>query len=281
MSAMNVLGVLFALTSALVWGGGDFSGGLATRRDNQFQVLALAAPAGLVVLIVFALLYHEPLPAGRFVVLAALGGLAGAVGLAALYRGLAVGSAAVVAPTSGVLGAALPVVYTSLTHGAPSPSQLAGFALALTGIFLVSRAADHRHGNRRAGLLLGIVAGLAFGVFFILIAEASPGRLFTPLIVARCVEFAAALLMLAFGRLAVPRVRANPVALLAGVLDAGGNVFYVLAGQFVRLDIAAVLASFYPAMTVALASLIMKERVTRGQQAGVALCMAAIALITI
>jgi drug/metabolite transporter (DMT)-like permease len=85
----------------------------------------------------------------------------------------------------------------------------------------------------------------------------------------------------AVSRLKFASVRANPYALLAGVLDAGGNVFYVLAGQFVRLDVAAVIASFYPATTVALASLILKEKVTRGHLVGVLLCLGAIVLITL
>ena len=154
---MNTLGVIFALTSAIVWGAGDFSGGLATRRSDPFQVLALAAPAGLVVLIIFAVLYHEPFPAGSGVVFSLLGGLAGAAGLAALYRGLAVGNAAVVAPTAGVLGAALPVVYAVFAHGAPAPLQFVGFALALGGIFLVSRGGRRR--QRQAARLSSRPAG--------------------------------------------------------------------------------------------------------------------------
>ena len=278
---MNALGVIFALASAIVWGAGDFSGGLAARRSNPFQVLALAAPAGLVVLIVFALLYREPLPSGLAVVLSLLGGLAGAVGLAALYRGLAAGTAAVVAPTSGVVGAALPVLYGLLVHGAPALAQVAGFVVALAGIFLVSRASGNEGGRGQSGFLLGVLAGLGFGAFFIFIAEASRDLIFTPLILARGVEFAVALVMIGVSRLRFPPVRANPIAVLAGVLDAGGNVFYVLAGQFVALGVAAVIASFYPATTVVLSSLILKEKVSRGQQVGVLLCLAAIVLITI
>ncbi|MGE5603903.1 MAG: GRP family sugar transporter [Nitrososphaerales archaeon] len=278
---MDLFGVMLALTAALVWGAGDFSGGLATRRSNQFQVLTLAALSGLVVLILFALLNREPFPAGRSAVLALVGGVAGAIGLAALYRGLAVGSAAVVAPVAGVLGAAVPVLYAAFMRGAPAPLRGVGFTLALAGIFLVSRSAtdEGRHGQR--GLLLAVLAGLGFGAFFILIAEASHTLVFTPLILARSVEFTVGLLGVAFSRLRVPSPRANPMALLAGVLDGAGNVFYVLAGQFVRLDVAAVIASFYPATTVVLSSLILKEKVSRRQSVGVVLCLAAIMLITV
>jgi drug/metabolite transporter (DMT)-like permease len=278
---VNLLGIVFALASALVWGGGDFSGGLATRRNSPFQVLALSSLSGLVVLAAFALLYREPFPQGRAVVLALLAGIAGAVGLAALYQGLAAGSAAVVAPTSGVLGAAVPVAYSVWQNGAPAALQLAGFAAALLGIVLVSRPVEDETSRGRQGFPLAMLAGLGFGVFFILIAEAGRQLVFTPLILARGVEFSIAALMLLASRLRFPSARANPIALLAGVLDGGGNALYVLAGQFVPLGVAAVLASFYPAATVALSSIILKERVAPGQRAGVALCLAAIVLISV
>ncbi len=278
---MNLLGVFFALASALVWGGGDFSGGIASRRSHVFQVLALVTLSGLAVMVVFAVLAREPFPAGGGIWLSVLAGVAGAVGLAALYQGLAIGTAAVVAPTSAVLSAAIPVVYAALTHGAPEPVQVAGFAFALLGIFLVSRSSGSAEGARQPGFLLGVLAGVGFGAFFILIAQASTGLVFTPLIVARVVEFLVAAVMLAAGRMRIPSPRANPIALLAGVLDSGGNMLYVLAGQFVRLDVAAVIASLYPATTVVLSSLILKQKVSRRQQAGVAFCLAAIALITL
>lgn len=278
---MNLLGVLFALASAATWGGGDFSGGLAARRISAFQVLALSALSGLLALGAVALITREPFPAWGAARLALLAGVAGSIGLAALYRGLSIGSAAVVAPTSGVLGAALPVLFTGLTAGAPAPIQMAGFALAIAGIFLVSRTTSGDPGAVRRGFGLAIVAGLGFGAFFILIAKAEQGQTFTPLILSRLVQLAAALLLMRINRLPLPSVRGNPVALLSGLLDAGGNVFYILAGQLLRLDVAAVIASLYPASTVILSAIILKEKVTAGQRIGVILCLAAILLITL
>lgn len=279
---MNPLGILFALASALVWGSGDFSGGLASRRNSAFQVLALSALSGLALLVVAAVARREPFPPGQTAALALLAGVAGSMGLAALYRGLATGSAAVVAPVSGVLGAALPAASTALSSEAPAPLQLAGFALALAGIFFVSRTVEHRgDAAPREGFMLAIVAGLGFGWFFILIARAGQDAVFTPLILARVVTFGVALLLMLLARQPFPSPRANPLALLAGLLDAGGNIFYVLAGQLVRLDVAAVIASLYPATTVILSSLILKERVSGGQRWGVLMCLAAILLITL
>ena len=108
----------------------------------------------------------------------------------------------------------------------------------------------------------------------------SVGLFFTPLILTRSVTFATALILLCANRQPIPALTSNPLALLAGLLDAGGNIFYVLARQFTSLDVAAVLSSLYPASTVLLSSLLMKEKIARGQWAGVFLCLAAIILIT-
>jgi drug/metabolite transporter (DMT)-like permease len=279
---MNSIGVLFALASALVWGSGDFSGGLASRRSSAFQVLALSALSGLALLAGAAVARAEPFPTGQAALLALLAGVAGSVGLAALYHGLARGRAAVVAPVAGVLGAAVPVVFNALVTGAPAPVQLAGFALALAGIFLVSRALDESAAPASGeSFFLAIVAGLGFGAFFILIGRAGQSLTYTPLILARIVEVGVALLLMLLARQPFPAPRANPLALLAGLLGAGGNILYVLAGQLVRLDVAAVIASLYPAMTVILSSLILKERVSGGQRWGVLMCLLAILLITL
>ena len=278
---MNFLGVALALASAAVWGGGDFSGGLASRRISAFQVLTLSSLSGLLLLILFALVRGEPLPQGREIGYALAAGVAGSIGLAALYRALSIGKSAVVAPTAGVIGAAAPVAFTALNAGAPAPLQMAGFALALAGIFLVSRSSADAGPSARRGFPLAVLAGLGFGAFFILVAHAGAQLVFTPLILTRVTEVLVALVLLALARQRIPSPRANPVALLAGALDAGGNMLYVLAGQFTRLDVAAVIASLYPASTVILSAIILKERVGRGQRVGVALCLAAILLITI
>ena len=129
--------------------------------------------------------------------------------------------------------------------------------------------------------MLALLAGVGFGAFFILLGQVEPGKVFTPLLIARVVALCVALLMLLIYRMSLPRLTSNPTALLAGVLDAGGNIFYLLARQFVRLDVAAVLASLYPVTTVILAHFILRERISRPQWAGVLVCLTAIVLITI
>jgi drug/metabolite transporter (DMT)-like permease len=121
---------------------------------------------------------------------------------------------------------------------------------------------------------------VGFGGFLILIAQVHSDLVFLPLVVTRSVMLATALLLMLARRLPFPGLTSNPVALLAGVLDAGGNVFFLFARQYTRLDVAAVLSSFYPVATVVLSRLVLHERVTRTQWIGAGVCLAAVGLIT-
>jgi drug/metabolite transporter (DMT)-like permease len=264
-----------------VWGGGDFAGGFATRRSSQFHTLALSAFSGLVLLIVAALAFRESFPSLTGIAWAMLAGIAGSIGVAALYRALSTEPAASIAPTAGVIGAVLPVIYSAIVDGLPAPQKLAGFALALSGIWLVTAGSGSDRSVTRQGLLLACLAGLGFGAFFTFMGLVDRGKILTPLIVARFFTLLTGLALVWVGRLRLPSLRSNPPALLAGLLDAGGNLFYILAKQYTRLDIAAVLASLYPASTVLLAALVLKEKVSRRQGLGILICLTAIALISL
>jgi drug/metabolite transporter (DMT)-like permease len=280
MLSADGLGILFALTSALVWGSGDFSGGLAARRSNQFQVLALSALSGILMLLALAVVRHESLPSLSSILWAILAGASGAVGIATLYRALSLGNAATVAPAAGVVGAALPVVFGTFTAGLPGMTRLTGFILALLGIRLVSKSSTTDSVSRQA-LSSALLAGGGFGGFFILIAQVEPGVVFTPLIVARCALLGVAVLMLLARGTPLPSLISNPTALVAGMLDAGGNVFYLVAKHFTRLDVVVVLASLYPAATMLLARIVLKEKISRAQWLGAAVCLTAIGFIVI
>jgi drug/metabolite transporter (DMT)-like permease len=135
-------------------------------------------------------------------------------------------------------------------------------------------------GEGRAGLGLALVAGCGFGGFLVLMARGAQGGTFWPLAAARGTSLVLALsAAIASRRPWVPALPALPVVLLSGVLDAGGNAFFVLASQTGRLDVAGILSSLYPASTVLLAALLLRERVSRPQGVGIAAVLAAIALI--
>ena len=173
MPSTDLLGITLALTSALVWGAGDFSGGFATRRAHQYQVLALSALSGIIILVVCALLRREAMPAPGSALWAGLAGLVGACGLAAFYRALALGQAVKVAPTAAVIGAVIPVVFSIFTQGPPGTGRLVGFGLAVVGIWLVSQSAVQPGGTARQTFWLTIFAGLGFGGAMAIIRPAS------------------------------------------------------------------------------------------------------------
>ncbi|WP_242346328.1 EamA family transporter [Anaeromyxobacter terrae] len=274
----SVAATLLGLASAVSWGAGDFTGGLASKRSPVLGVLALGQAAGVTLIVATALLLREVSPAPATLAWSTAAGASGAVGLAALYRALGEGRMAVVAPVSAVLSASIPVAWSALAEGMPPGSKLAGFVLALAGIWLIARAGPP--GAGREGLALALVAGCGFGAYLVLMDRGAQGGTFWPLAAARGTSLVIALVVAAARRRRwAPARPAAPLILLSGVLDAGGNVFFVLATQAGRLDVAAVLSSMYPASTVALAAGVLRERVTRPQSAGILAVLGAIALI--
>lgn len=279
--ATNLLGITMAFISALVWGSADFTGGMATRRRDQYQVLALSALSGLAILAIAALVFRESFPTWNGIFWAAAAGLTGAVGLACLYKALSIGESAVVAPTSAVIGAGLPVAFGFLTQGLPDPLRLIGFVLAFVGIWVVSQTSTEKTGEHRKGFILAVIGGLGFAGFMICMSRVDSAKVFTPLIISRSMVMIAAVVMLSFNKTSFPSLHGNGIGLLAGALDAGGNIFFMLAKHFTRLDTAVVLSSLYPAATVILTGLILKERISLIQWVGVVICLAAIVLITL
>ena len=218
MDSSSFASVALSLASALSWGGGDFSGGLACKKTNAFYVVAVAHATGLLLVAALALLRQESFPGTHAMTWGALAGITGAVGLAALYRGLAVGKMGIVGPIAAVITAAGPVIYGIAVQGAPKPIKLWGFALAAVGIILISK--PERSEGKPKGIGLALLAGFGFGGFLICINRAGNATVFWPLVAARVVSLVFMLLLIAFGR----RERASTpkpwlIMVLAGVLD--------------------------------------------------------------
>lgn len=271
-------GAILALAAALAWGGADFTGGLASRRASSLGVLALSRVSAVALLAAAAAVTRDPLPTLTAAAWAAGAGLSGAMGIGALYRGLASERSAIVVPTAGVVGAGIPVLFGAMAQGVLPVLQQAGLVTALAGIWLVSEA--HRADRAAArGTVLGVLAGLGFGGFFILLGQIESGAVFTPLVAATGAGLVAAIIALAQTGTRLPSPTRNRAALWAGVLDATGVVCYALAVRWIRLDIAAVLGSLYPAVTVLLFRAVLKEHVATTQWVGLAVCVVAIALV--
>jgi drug/metabolite transporter (DMT)-like permease len=271
---------LFALLAAAAWGSGDFTGGLVARRIGPFHTVLISYTVGLLTLVVVALASFEMLPPLIDLLWGALAGLLGLVGLGFLLRSFATGRMGIVAPVSAVLAAAIPVVFTAFTEGLPGQLQLLGFALALAGIWMLSRPEPLV--GRPAGLGLALLAGLGFGMFFTALGQVGPSAVFWPLVAGRLASCALLVVVaLVTRRPVIPRRLPLRVLVLAGILDVGGNLFFLLATQSGRLDVAAVLSSFYPAVTAILAWLVAREHLNRLQLGGITAAVLAIVLITL
>jgi drug/metabolite transporter (DMT)-like permease len=275
-----LLTVIFGLAASLCWGSGDFSGGLASRRANPSSVIIAAYAVGFVLLIALALIGREKLPSALDVMWGGLAGLAGAIGLAAFYQALASGRMGIAAPVSAVMTATLPVLFNAFIEGLPGWLQILGFLVALLAIALISRPEGTK--GRPEGLVLALLAGCGFGTFFILISRVNHDSTYWPLAVARLTSVLFLVIVVrARGQKMLPSRSLLLLVLAAGVLDALGNAFFVLAAHSGRLDVAAVLASLYPAATVIFATIFLRERMTRIQAVGVVLALLAVPLISV
>jgi drug/metabolite transporter (DMT)-like permease len=275
----SLAGIVFGLASAASWGAGDFTGGVSARRSNVYGVVIVSQAAGLVLLIGLALALVEPLAGPRDLFWGAAGGMAGGVGAVLLYRGLATGRMGVVAPVAAVVSAGVPVLAGMALEGLPTIPQLVGFGLAVVALWFVSRTGGGLTVGARE-LAMPVLAGAGFGIFFIAIDRVGEGAILWPLVSARISSLSLLLVVAILMRQgAMPAKGHWPLLVLVGVFDAGGNAFYALAAQAGRLDVAAVLGSLYPATTVMLARLVLKEQISGQQWLGIAAALAAVLLI--
>lgn len=285
---IELTAVFFGLAAAASWGAGDFSGGMATKRSHVYLVVLLSHIVGLAGLLLLVFLFRESFPTWHDLFIGAAAGIAGALGVLALYTGLAQGRMGVVAPLTAVITGIIPVLFGLFLEGLPRLHQLAGFALALLAVWLISNEnGDSPTGLRWTDLRLPVVAGIGFGLFFILIDRVSDNAILWPLVGARAASIIMmTVLVLTARQWERPALRLSKLLLaqltwitLAGVFDAVGNAFFALATSLGRLDVATILSSLYPATTVLLARFILNERLSRRQGVGVAVALAAVILI--
>ena len=274
----NLVSPSLSLSAAVSWGAADFSGGIATRQSNVFSVVVIAHATGLLFMLLLALLSREPMLSATSLLWGLAAGAAGGAGLACLYKALAIGKMGLTAPLSAVITALVPLAFSFGTQGLPRRGQLFGFVMAVVSIWLIARQSGAANGS--AGLGLAVAAGVGFGGFLLFIKFAGAQAVFCPLAAARTASLILMIAIIAAGRGEWRLARGTLwYVLLAGVLDSGANALYVAATQRGRLDVAAVLSSLYPASTVLLARVVLKERLSRLQSAGIATALVAVALI--
>jgi drug/metabolite transporter (DMT)-like permease len=283
------MAALLALLSAVVYGAGDFAGGLASRRLPPAGVVWRTNAVGLAGLVPVAVLFGaEEVRAGDLLVGAAAG-VSGGVGILLLYRGLAAGTMSIVAPVTAVLAALVPVVVGLLDGERPGALALVGIPTALVAIALLARDPDAEgpaEGMPTSILVLALVAGLCFGIFFVCLDAAGDDAGMWPLIAGRVASVSMFTMIVAssasarVGSDAARRDGTLRLLLLCGIADAAANALFLAATHQGLLSLVAVLGSLYPASTVLLATTLTHERLARPQQLGVGLALAAVVAIT-
>jgi uncharacterized membrane protein len=275
-----LLSIIYGLGAALIWGAADFNGGIASKRSNPYGVVAVAHSVSLGILLFIVLLNGEAIPPPQDLLWAGGAGICGGIGLLFLYRALAEGRMSVAAPVSGVLAATLPVLVSLFIDENPGVWAMFGFALALGAVWLISGGGQLK--VPFAELQQPIIAGLAFGGFFIFFERSSQVSLLWPLIGVRIVSVSSLLGYALLTRQPWLPTKASLVPiLLSSILDTLGNASFALSARTGRLDTAAVLSSLYPGGTVLLAWVFLKERISRLQVLGIILALSAIVMLTI
>ena len=276
------LGVLFGLGSAAAFGAGDFSGGLASRRVSGLTVAGLAQAIGLVLLLILLAVLRPAPPGIDALGVAAIAGACGGLGLVALYAGLSLGSMGVVTALSGVGSVAFPLLLGYLLGRAPvSPAQWFGVLVTMAAVGAASGAT--RQGVQRRAVTLGLVAAIAFGLWFLLLdlaAEESGSEAWT-LVASR----GAATLLIGGATLVRGRYEglrsAWPIVATAGVMDVAGNGGFVLAASSLPVGVAAALSGIYPIITMLLAWAVLRESLPQLGIAAVLLAVVGIAFISL
>ncbi len=276
------MGITLALLAAIGYGTADFIGGAGARRAPTMSIVFIGQVTGaLAMLIVGVSSPGTPTPAhAGWALLAGLGSAAGSV---FLLRGLSRGRMAVVAPTSAVGAAVLPVAAGFATGDRPVPLVWVGLTLALPGIWLVSRQAPGGSASSpasRGAFVDGLLAGVGFGMLFAALGQIPESADTLPLalnqLTGAIVTVAVATVLRQEWR---PSTSAASWGVSSGLLGVSGSLAFVQASHLADLGVVAVLASLYPAVTVLLARALLSERLGSGQRIGLVVCSAAVGLI--
>lgn len=293
MSSFSI-NVAFALAAAVLWGFGDFSGGMGVKRAGgtvaaALRVILISHAASLCGLLLLIWARGNAMPHGGALVWSLLAGVTGGLSLTAFYLALSRGAMGASAAVSGLLAAALPAGLSLVVEGTPGWLRLAGFGVAGVAIWLIAAGpAEAAHPVATDTMLLAVGAGAGFGLYFIALRMAGSGGVVWPMALARVGSLTTCGLLVAVAT--IRRVRwtgeasvTRPAifwALLTAAGDTTGNLLFIAATRAGRLDIAAVLASLYPASTILLAGTLLKERLTARQGWGMVVAAAAVILIT-
>jgi drug/metabolite transporter (DMT)-like permease len=281
-----LLSILFGLGAALGWGAGDFTGGLASRKTGAYRAVFYSEVVGVFILFIMLGIWREDVPNLSVWFPALIAGAIGTFGLTLLYHAMTLGLMSISAPVSALLAAMLPVIVGMFREGMPESSTMLGFVFALAAVWLVSQSEGSVKDvfAHLSDLKMPMLAGVCFGLYFILMHQStSGGERIWPMIASRSggTIMIATYMLIARASFKVEDKSAWTFLILNGFFDITGNIFFILSGQFGRLDVASVLSSLFSGVTVMLAWIFLKEHLTRNQWIGVASALVAIVLMTI
>jgi drug/metabolite transporter (DMT)-like permease len=276
------LSILFGLISALTYGVADFTGGVLTKKSSSVGIVILGHIGSLLLLFPLALLFGEALPPAGDFLIATFSGVAGGIGLLLLYRSLAEGQMSLASPVSALVAASIPVLVGLWTQGMPGTYMLIGFALALAAIWLIAQSGKISLVNILAKVRLPFISGFFFGLFFVGMHLASSHAFIWTLLATRLGSIPSLLLYTFFTHQSwLPERRHWGKIGMISLLDTTGNLFYIMASQVGRLDLAALVSSLYPASTVACARIFLKEKITPSQMVGILCALVALVFISL
>lgn len=282
-----------ALIAAVLWGGGDFSGGMGVKRaggtvGGALRVVLLSHAASFTVLLAVAALRGDRFPHGVLLLWGLAAGVAGGLSLTCFYIALSRGAMGASAALSGLLAAAIPALVSAVEEGWPGWMRISGFALAGVAIWMIAVGPDEPEIPADSSTLwLAVAAGVGFGLYFVALRMAGTGGVIWPMATARMGSLTTCSLLLGgtllLGKDSGAMMNKGVVlwALATALLDTSGNLLFIVATRAGRLDVAAVLASLYPASTILLAAWTLKESPTRRQGLGMAVAACAVVLITL
>lgn len=271
---------LFASLSALSYGSADFYGGMSSRNNSATSVVAWSHAIGILVALIAAPLFGASSIRGADLMWGIAAGLSGAMGVGILYRGLASGLAAVVSPVAALTGATLPVLFALLAGERPELLTWSGIALALPAILLLSSENREKRDHVLKSLRLGFLSGCGFSGFFILIAQTGDGSGMWPLLVSRMATAPFFFMITAIQKRPLLLNKGSlKYALLAGTLDLGANIFYLLAARTGFMVTAVIITALYPAPTVLLQRIFRGEKLNGKRIIGLILAIIGAAMI--
>ncbi len=272
--------------AACLWGVGDFSGGMGVKAAGRstgaaLRVVLLSHLTSFCFLLLTVSLRKDALPHGSAAAWGIAAGVAGGLSLTAFYVAISRGAMGAAAAVSGLLAAAIPAIVAISTDGLPGWRKLVGFLVAGVAIWMIA-AEPASERAERSTMWLAVGAGAGFGLYFVALKYAGAAGPVWPMACARVgsISTCGLLLLLLRGAGAVTITRrVGGWVLSTALFDTTGNLLFVAATRAGRLDVAAVLASLYPASTILLAAWMLKERPTARQGWGMAVAAGAVVLI--